>query len=74
MYVQGIYDLQHGSDMNIQIPISNLRAKKDSAPTNLGLQAKTGPSVHLRARTGADGKLKITWDPFQKGLKAKKPA
>lgn len=73
MYVQGIYDLQHGSDMNIQIPISNLRAKKDSAPTNLGLQAKTGPSVHLRARTGADGKLKITWDPFQKGLKAKKP-
>jgi uncharacterized protein involved in outer membrane biogenesis len=74
MYVQGIYDLKQGTDMNIQIPISNLHPKKQDRPSNLGLHAHTGPSIHLRARTGQEGKLKISWDPFQKGHKEKKPA
>jgi hypothetical protein len=68
--VEGTYDLRKGTDMSLQVPLSNLKGKKkeelniDPAP-----QTKPGASLHLRAKTGKDGKLKISWDPFRKALK-----
>jgi excinuclease ABC subunit B len=38
------------------------------------MTAKAGLSVHLRAKTGEDGKLKISWDPFRKALKKEEKA
>jgi len=71
IFAEGVYDLKKGADMSLQIPLSNLKAKKqDVAPTNKG---KAGISLRLRARTGDDGKLKITWDPFRKGPGASSP-
>ncbi|MBS1597090.1 MAG: AsmA family protein [Bacteroidetes bacterium] len=73
MFVEGIYDMKKGTDMSIQIPLSNLKEKNlDIEKANRGVKTKTGVSVRLRAKTGDDGKLKISWDPFKKALKSKK--
>jgi AsmA-like protein len=70
LFVEGIYDTKKGTDMSIQIPLSNLKARSDDTiPAIRGVNSKTGLSVRLRAKTGGDGKLKITWDPFKKALK-----
>jgi hypothetical protein len=70
LFVEGIYDTKKGTDMSIQVPLSNLKARSDDTiPAIRGVNSKTGLSVRLRAKTGGDGKLKITWDPFKKALK-----
>jgi hypothetical protein len=70
LFVEGIYDTKKGTDMSIQVPLSNLKARSDDTiPAIRGVNSKTGFSVRLRAKTGGDGKLKITWDPFKKALK-----
>jgi hypothetical protein len=73
VFVEGTYDLKKGPDLSLQVPLSNLKGRSaDIPPENKGNDGKTGLSVRLRARTGDDGKLKITWDPFKKALKKKK--
>ena len=71
LYAEGIYDLKTGADMSLQIPLSNLSKKQDQdiPPDSRGNDSKAGLSVRLRAKTGSDGKVKITWDPFKKALK-----
>jgi hypothetical protein len=44
--------------------------KKTDSGAELKNKNKPGLSVRLRARTGEDGKLKVTWDPFNKASKA----
>lgn len=72
MFVEGIHDMKNGTDMSIQIPLNNLSNKEDTTLVNKGIHSKTGISLRLRAKTGDDGKLKVSWDPFRKALKAKK--
>jgi hypothetical protein len=72
MFVEGIYNTQSGPDLSIQVPLSNLKASKDSVQTNKGVNSKTGVSARLRAQRGDDGKVKISWDPFNKAGKAVK--
>ncbi|MEO6916204.1 MAG: AsmA-like C-terminal region-containing protein, partial [Chitinophagaceae bacterium] len=70
MFVQGIYDLEKGTDISIQIPMSNLAKRNDSfTPRNKGINSRTGISLFLRAKSGEDGKTKVSWDPFKKALK-----
>jgi len=69
MFVEGIYDVKNGTDLSIQVPLSNLKEVKEDALVNRGVNSKTGISLHLRAKTGDDGQVKITWDPFKKALK-----
>jgi hypothetical protein len=70
MFVEGIYDVKKGTDLSIQIPLSNLRKKdQDAELKNKGVESKTGISLRLRAKTGEDGKAKISWDPFNLALK-----
>jgi hypothetical protein len=72
MFVEGIYDVEKGTDLEIQIPLSNLSKRgEDFELKNKGVKSKTGMSINLRARTGEDGKAKITWDPFKHALKKK---
>jgi hypothetical protein len=72
MFVEGIYDVKKGTDLSIQVPVRNLT--KSQAGTDLSDSGKKGAgiNVRLRARTGDDGKLKVSWDPFKKALKNKK--
>jgi AsmA-like C-terminal region len=75
LYATGTYDMKTGTDMELEIPLSNLKNKNtDAPPESKGNDSKAGPSVRLRAKTGDDGKLKISWDPFRKGLKKVKKA
>jgi hypothetical protein len=71
-FVAGQYDLYSGTDMSIQVPFSNLKKRDGSLPAKVGNNGHVGMSLWLRARTGDDGKLKISWDPFKKALKNKK--
>ncbi len=69
MFVEGMYNLKTGPDLSIQVPLSNLKANKDSVMVNKGIFSKTGVSARLRAKRGDDGKIKIIWDPFNKAGK-----
>ncbi|HEY6899942.1 MAG TPA: AsmA-like C-terminal region-containing protein [Puia sp.] len=74
LFAEGTYDLKKGPDMSLQVPLSNLTRDRnpDILPDSKGNDGNAGLSVRLRARTGDDGKLKISWDPFKKALKKKK--
>jgi hypothetical protein len=72
MFVEGIYNTKTGPDLSIQVPLSNLKANKDSVLVNKGISSKTGVSARLRAQKGEDGKVKISWDPFNKAGKQMK--
>ena len=69
MFVNGMYNMKTGPDMSIQVPLSNLKANKDSVILNKGTQRNQGISVRLRVRRGANGKLDLSWDPFDKANK-----
>jgi AsmA-like C-terminal region len=71
LFTEGTYNLKTGADMSLQIPLSNLSKDRnqDIPPEGRGNDGKAGPSIRLRAKTGEDGKLKISWDPFKKALK-----
>ena len=61
LFVEGVYDTKKGTDMSIQIPVSNLsKAENDIAEK----KGKAGVNVRLHAKTQDDGKLKVSWDPF----------
>ena len=69
MFVEGVYNMKTGPDLSIQVPLSNLKASKDSVLENKGIFSKKGVSARLRATRGDDGKIKIAWDPFNKSGK-----
>ena len=73
LFAEGIYDLKKGADMSLQVPLSNLKDRNpDVPPPDKGNNGSAGISVRLRARTGDDGKLKVSWDPFRKAPRASK--
>ena len=65
MFVEGVYDTKKGTDISIQVPLRNL--KKINDDEILLNRKKTGLNIRLRAKTGDNGKLNISWDPFRKG-------
>ncbi len=69
LFVEGVYDTKHGTDMSIQIPVSNLSKSENKEMENTG---KAGVNVRLRAKTAEDGDLKISWDPLNNASKARK--
>jgi hypothetical protein len=71
MFVEGVYDTKSGTNMSIQLPVRNLF--KNNSETDLTEAGKRGHgiSIRLRAQSGDDGKLKVSWDPFKKALKDK---
>lgn len=73
MFVEGVYDLKKGTDLSIQIPLNNLtKSKSDFKLQNKGVKSKTGVSLWLRAKTAENGRAKISWDPFKRGVKERK--
>ncbi len=64
MFVEGLYDTKKGTDMTILMPLRNLKKiDDDEIIINKG---KAGVNVRLHAKTGDDGKLKVSWDPLGK--------
>jgi len=72
MRVDGLYSFKNNTDMSIQIPLKNLKKKKDDYQMTIeDLQKYTGANIYLRARTKEDGKLHIAYDPLKKFRKEK---
>jgi hypothetical protein len=72
MFIEGSYDFKTGPDLSILVPLSNLKKRgPDFELVNNGTDSKKGLTVHLRAKTGEDGKVKVVWDPFKKALRKK---
>lgn len=72
MFIEGSYDMKTGPDLSILVPLSNLKKRDaDYELVNKGTDSKKGLSVHLRAKYGDDGKVKVVWDPFKKARKKK---
>lgn len=69
--VEGIYDVKKGTDMSIRLPLRNLTKSQANTDLSDDAKAKKGVSLRLRARTGDDKKLKISWDPFRRAIKKK---
>ena len=70
MFVEGMYNMKTGPNLSIQVPLSNLKKNKDGELVNKGINSKPGVSARLRIQRGDNGKLKISWDPFNKAGKA----
>jgi hypothetical protein len=72
LFIEGIFSFNKETDLVIQLPLSNLSLKEDKEiiPETMGVNQDAGTSVYLRAKasTGQE-KVKITYDPFKKGLK-----
>jgi hypothetical protein len=72
LFLEGKYSLDNNTDLSIQLPLSNLRKRnKDFVPTNVGVDAKVGPSVFLIARTNSEGKTDISYDGMRKSAEKK---
>lgn len=72
MYVEGLYSKKGGTDVSIQVPLSNLKKRSaDFNPLNLGADKKGGGSIHIRGRPGPDGNVKFKLDLFNKFDKEK---
>ncbi len=72
MFVEGIYSQKGGTDMSIQVPLSNLKKRGDDFnPENLGADKKGGRSIHIRGQPGPDGNVKFKLDIFNKFDKQK---
>ena len=72
LFVEGIYSKKAGSDLSIQIPLSNLKKRdEDYNPVNIGTNSKVGKSIFLRGKTGSDGNVNFKLDLFNKFQKDK---
>lgn len=69
LFIEGIYDTKKGTDMSIQVPVSNLSRAENDILEN---KDKAGVNIRLRAKTGADGNLNISWDPLNNAGKQRK--
>lgn len=69
LFVEGVYG-QKNTDISIQVPVSNLKNRKDYTPENFGTGRSGGMSVFLRAKSDADGKVAIKYDPFKRFRKS----
>lgn len=68
MYVEGLYDMRGDStDLVIQVPLNNLKKRKpDYVPENKGVDAKTGMSVYVRAKSGKGDDIDFSFGLFKK--------
>lgn len=72
MFVEGVFNKKGTTDISIEVPLSNIhRPEADFNPVNLGVDKKSGHSIHLRGRPGPDGNIKFKLDLFNKFKKEK---
>lgn len=63
LYVDGVYGLKHGTDINLAIPLRNPEKNKRRVRRGLDPLKGDGFTVHLKAKEDKDGKIKLTWAP-----------
>ncbi len=72
IFVEGIYSMKGNTDMSIQVPLKNLKKRKEDAKLeNEGADKKGGTSIYIRGRPGPDGNIQFKPDLFKKFRKEK---
>lgn len=71
LFVEGDYGITGNTDISIQVPFSNFLRNSTASAQNHGANTQAGPSIFLRAKTNALGKVKLGID-FKAGKKNKK--
>ncbi len=67
LFVEGVYSLKGNTDMSIQVPLRNLKKRKEGEKLkNEGTDKKGGASIYLRGRPGPDGNIQFKADLFKK--------
>jgi hypothetical protein len=73
LFVEGRYSLKNNTDLEIQVPLSNLKKRdKTYKPENVGVDSKVGPSVFLHVFKDEKGETVIAYDPFKRHAKKTK--
>ena len=71
-FVEGLYSQKGNTDISIQVPLNNLKKRKDDyKPENIGTDKKAGRSIFLRGKPGKDGNIQFKLDLFKKYQKDK---
>jgi hypothetical protein len=70
MNVQGVYGLQGGTDIYMEVPLRNPEREEARTPASWLLRKGKGFVLHLRAQDETGEGVKIGWDPMRKGRKA----
>ncbi|MEO6820152.1 MAG: AsmA-like C-terminal region-containing protein [Ginsengibacter sp.] len=72
-FVEGVYGMSGGTDLSLQIPLSNLKRRPEGFKAEkTGTNEKTGSSLFLRGQTGSDGTVQFSTDIFKKFEKDKR--
>lgn len=72
-FIEGVYGINGGTDLSIQLPLSNLKKRDDNTTlATKDIDRKTGTSLYLRGRTADDGTVHFVVDLFNKYSKEKK--
>jgi hypothetical protein len=68
LFVEGVYDLKGKStDLVVKVPLKYLKKREPGyTPENQGLDAKTGVSVYVRAKSGDNGDIDFKYGLFKK--------
>ncbi|MDE1191244.1 MAG: AsmA-like C-terminal region-containing protein [Arachidicoccus sp.] len=64
MSLQGIYGINGGTDLSIDVPLRN--PEKTAQRKAEGKKVHQGIVVHLRAKDDGSGNAKLVWNPFNK--------
>ncbi len=71
-FIEGLYSQKGKTDISIQVPLNNLKKRKDDyKPENIGTDKKGGRSIFLRGQPGKDGNIQFKLDLFKKYQKNK---
>ena len=67
MYVEGHYSLDGKTDMDIQIPLSNLKKRDwEEISENVKDEGEKGMNVYIKAETDNKGELQFKYNPLKK--------
>lgn len=70
MNVQGVYGLNGGTDIFIEVPLRNPEREGARTPVGMLLRRGKGIVLHLRAQDPTGEGVKIGWDPLRRGRKS----
>ena len=67
IYVEGNYNLDGNADLQIQIPVSNLKKRDwEELSDNITDKGQKGMNVFIHAKTDETGELRFRYDPLKK--------
>lgn len=67
IHAKGVYALDKGTDISMEIPLRNPQKDRDRIAQGKEPRKRKGVVIYLRAQDDETGKVRIAWDPLRKG-------